>query len=228
MAVFRRSGGVATFPWQGARPAPAGDAFAEALRQRRFRTIEDAASEESSAGWVTPADPTGDSFGPEDMDAGAATWLRFRIDKKVLPKKWLAIHRDAAAKAKGRPLSGRERRELKDDLADKLLPRVLPNVNLVDALVVREKKQVLLFATGKSVRETFAKLFFESFALVLEPSDPLQLALRAGLSPEMNAELERLQPVRWPVDESMRRGRRTPGSAAPRKQDQETGTEDDA
>jgi len=34
--------------------------------------------------------------------------------------------------------------------------------------------------------------------------------------------------VRWPVDESMRRGRRTPGSAAPRKQDQETGTEDDA
>ncbi|MEY4673886.1 MAG: hypothetical protein RL148_1670 [Planctomycetota bacterium] len=228
MAVFRRSGGVATFHWQGELPDPSGEEFAEALRQRRFRTIEDAASEESSSGWVTQADPTGDTFSAEDMDAGAATWLRFRTDKKVLPKKWLAIHRDAAAKAKGRPLSGRERRELKDDLADKLLPRVLPNVNLVDALVVREKKQVLLFATGKSVRETFAKLFFESFALVLEPSDPLQLALRAGLSPEMTAELERLQPVRWPVDETMRRTRRAPARSTERSGAEVATTEDDA
>ena len=43
-----------------------------------------------------------------------------------MPRKWLQIHRDVAEKAKGKKLSAKERRELKDDLTDKLLPRVLP------------------------------------------------------------------------------------------------------
>ena len=63
-------------------------------------TIENAASEETSVGWVTPADPTGDSFAVEDLDAGHATWLRMRIDTKKMPTKWLQIHRDAAEKAR--------------------------------------------------------------------------------------------------------------------------------
>jgi hypothetical protein len=198
MAAIKKSGGVVVFYWDGKLTDPATPAFAEALAERRFRTIENAASEEVSAGWVTPLDPTGDSFALEDLDGGTGTWLRFRIDKKTLPKRWLQIHRDAAEKAKGKKLSARERRELKDDLAEKLLPRVLPAVQLHDALLFHAQRTVLLFATGKGAREVFGKLFFESFGLPLERANPLQCGLRAGLDAEAEHALERIEPVRWP------------------------------
>lgn len=198
MAAIRKSGGVVPYYWQGKILDPRDDAFPEALAPRRFRTIENAASEEVSVGWVTPADPTGDSFAVEDLDGGVGTWLRFRIDKKSMPMKWLQIHRDAAEKARGKKLSAKERKELKEDLMDQLLPRVLPTITLVDALLFHERKTVLLFATSKTAKEAFAKLFFESFLIQLEPGDPLQSGLRADVSPEQRAALERLEPIRWP------------------------------
>jgi hypothetical protein len=213
--AIRKSGGFVAFYWQGNLPDPRDTAFAAALADHRFRTIEHAASEEEAVGWVTPADPTGDTFDAEDLDAGAATWLRLRIDRKQLPKKWLAIHRDAAEKSRGRRLSARERRELKDDLAEKLLPRILPNVTLVDALLFPERRTVLLCATSKSARENFAKLFFHTFALPLDRADPFQLALHAGLPESLAATLDRLQAVRWPEDGAGRR-RTAPDEPSPR------------
>lgn len=198
MAAIRKSGGVVPFFWQGQIVDPRNDEFAEHLSLQRFRTIENAASEEVSIGWVTPADPTGDNFSPEELDGGIGTWLRFRIDKKSMPMKWLQIHRDAAEKARGKKLSAKERRELKDDLMDQLLPRVLPTITLVDALLFEERKTVLLFATSKSAKEAFGKLFFETFSLQLEPADPLQSGLRSDLSEEDKRTLERVNPIRWP------------------------------
>jgi hypothetical protein len=198
MAAIRKSGGVVPYFWQGKIVDPRGDEFAEHLSLQRFRTIENAASEEVSVGWVTPADPTGDNFSPEDLDGGIGTWLRFRIDKKSMPMKWLQIHRDAAEKARGKKLSAKERRELKDDLMDQLLPRVLPTITLVDALLFEERKTVLLFATSKSAKEAFTKLFFESFSIQLEPADPLQSGMRSDLSEADKRTLERVNPIRWP------------------------------
>ncbi|MFO1077500.1 MAG: recombination-associated protein RdgC [Planctomycetota bacterium] len=198
MAAIRKSGGVVAFHWQGKIPDPQQEPFCAALAERRFRTIENAASEEVSIGWVTATLPTGDDFELDALDAGAGTWLRMRIDKKTLPRKWLMIHLETEERARGKKLSPRERRELKQDLGEKLLPRVLPTVNLVDALLFRDRKTVLLFATSRSVNEAFAKLFFETFAVPLDRANPYQLALRAGLDREALAALDRLEPVRWP------------------------------
>lgn len=198
MAALRKGGSFAAFTWTGKLPDPTGEEFTAALAQRRFRTIENAASEETSSGWVTPVDPTGDSFTPEDLDGGTGTWLRVRVDKKALPKKWLQAHRDAAEKATGKKLSARERRELKDDLCEKLLPRVLPTIAHVDALLFREKRLVLLFSTSKGAREVFAKLFFESFSLPLSELNTLALALRDATSSSVGAAIGKLEPTRWP------------------------------
>lgn len=198
MAAIRKSGGFVAFHWDGKIADPRDEAFCAALATRRFRSIENAASEELSIGWVTPADPTGDSFAIEDLDGGTGTWLRVRMDKKSMPQKWLQIHRDAAEKARGKKLSARERREMKDDLMEKLLPRVLPSITLVDALLFFEQKLVLLFATSKAAREAFGKLFFESFGAPLERANPLTCGRLAGLSSEAQIELERVEPMRWP------------------------------
>lgn len=201
MPAIKKSGSVVVFFWDGKIADPRDQAFADAMATRRFRTIENAASEEVSAGWVTPGDPTGDSFALEDLDGGAGTWLRFRIDKKKMPMKWLQIHRDVAEKERGKKLSARERRELKDDLMEKMLPRVLPTIQLIDALLYHDRRMVQLFATSKSAREVFGKLFFESFGAPLERANPLQSGLRAGLDADAQHALERLEPVRWPKAE---------------------------
>jgi DNA recombination-dependent growth factor C len=204
MPSIRRSGGAIAFYWQGSLPDPNDEAFGEALAKQRFRTIQDAASEEVSVGWVTAADPTGDTFETEDRDVGSACWLRMRIDKKQLPRKWLQVYRDQAEKTKGKKLSAKERRELKDDLADKLLPRVLPTIQLVDALLYPDRRTILLLNTSKSIAESFHKLFFQTFSLPLEATDPLQLGLRVGLDQETQHALSRVEPMRWPGSE--RRG----------------------
>jgi DNA recombination-dependent growth factor C len=196
-ATLKKSGTFVAFAWSGKLLDPRDQAFAEALANRRFRTIDTAASEEVSAGWVTPEDPTGDSFALEDMDGGPATWLRFRIDVKKLPKSKVQHAMAAAVRAKGKPLTARERRELKDGLAEQLLPRVIPTTTNVDALLYHERRLVLLFAGSKSARETFGKLFAESFGVELQPLGPLAMALQSVEAPDVET-VEQMEPTRWP------------------------------
>ena len=219
MVSIRRGGGVIAFFWQGKLPDPKQEEFTEALANRRFRTIENAASEETSVGWVTPLDPTGDSFTAEDMDGGPALWLRLRIDTKKMPAKWLQIHRTSAEKAAGRKLSARERRELKDDLMDKLLPRVLPTINFVDALLYEDRKTLLLMSTSTSACEHFHKLFFETFHIPLERCNPLTLGMQTGIDSDAIARLERLDPIRWPQQRPTRSAQ-PPRKAAPETRDE--------
>lgn len=194
---LRRSGTFVAFALDAAID-PRQDVFATALASQRFRTIDTAASEERSAGWVTPGDPTGDSFALEDMDAGHATWLRVRLDIKKLPKAQVQMALASAARAKGKPLTARERREVKDDLAERLLPRVIPSSTNIDALLFAEKRIVLVFAAGKSARETFGKLWHESFGVPLVALDPRGMALRSVEAPDVMA-VEKLEPTRWPT-----------------------------
>lgn len=208
--MFRRSGSVVSWFVDGKMPDPGSEAFVSALQNHRFRTIENAASEESSVGWVSPGDPTGSSFEREDLDLDLAVWLRMRIDQKKLPSAWVAIHRAEAERSAGRKLSVRERRDLKQSLMDSLLPRVLPSVRLIDALWAPKAGLVMLFGTAKSVREEFSKLFFRTFAVNLAEADPYGLATRVGLDREAQAYLDEVSPVPWPGEDTRRGSRSRP------------------
>lgn len=195
-AAFRRAGSFLALTWAGKLTDPREEAFAEALANRRFRTIENAASEEVSVGWVTQVDPTGDRFSVDDLDGGTGAWLRMRMDRKSMPKAWLQMRLREAETAKGRKLSARERRELKDDLADQLLPRVLPATANIDALLFHDRRTLLLFSTAKGARDAFLKLFHETFGVELASLAPLQLGLRLT-DDGLHEALEKLEPTRW-------------------------------
>ena len=196
--MFRRSGSVVAYFVDGR--IPNGEELQSKLAANRFRTIENAASEETSIGWVTAGDPTGDTFELEDMDLDASTWLRIRVDTKKLPAAWMAIHRSVAERSAGKKLSARERKELKEDLSQKLLPRVLPSVQFIDALYLPKQSRLLLFATSSRIREEFEKLFFRTFATPIVQADPYTLATHAGLDRDQAAYLEEVAPVPWPRD----------------------------
>lgn len=207
MNKFRKSGSLCCYYVEGKVPSQNGEPFLKALAEHRFRTIEDAASEEASVGWVTAEDPTGESFEAEDLAHGEAVWLRMRADRKRLPSKWVAIYRAAAERSAGKKLSARERKELKQDLFDKLLPRVLPAVAFVDALYFAERKLVLLFATARAQREAFDSLFCKTFDARLLPADPYMLALRSGISEAQQRTLDQVSPVKWPQAKRERKGK---------------------
>lgn len=161
-ASLRRGGSAVAFTWSK-DPWNRDVEFYELMQAHRFRSIERAASEEVSAGWVTPADPTGDSFDLDSMAAGSHWWLRFRVDAKKLPASKLQMEVANAERTRGKRLSSRERRELKDDLHEKLLPGILPRTQFVDVLVHRDLHTALLLSTSKAARETFGKLAKDSF-----------------------------------------------------------------
>lgn len=149
MPTLRKGGSLVAYTWVGKIPDPTDEQFAAALAGRRFRTIENAASEEISFGWVTPADPTGDSVDVDDRVAGPMHWwLRFRTDVKLLPAELVQRHIATAEKARGKRMSARERRELKNDLAEQVLPRILPRSTNTDVLLCLGEGDRVLCARG--------------------------------------------------------------------------------
>lgn len=173
--VLRRGGSAVVFAIVG--DCPTFSQLPELLAKHRFRTIEDAATDEVSVGWCTPLDPSGGSFELEDMDAGGvAAWLRVRVDRKRLPAKRLQIHLAAAEKAKGRGLSATERRLVKEDVTAALMPRVLPATAFVDVLVDLAFARVMLFTTAKAAGDAFASLWHHTFGSVVERLRPSRLA----------------------------------------------------
>lgn len=195
--TLSRGGACTVLRVLGKMPDHRDQIFADRLADQRFRTIESAASEEVSVGWVTPEDPSGESFAIEDLDGGVGAWLRVRVDKKALPAKWVALHVAAAEKAKGKKLTAKERRELKEDLADHLLPRVLPTVTFVDALLWRDR--VFLFSGSRSSAEAFATLWWLTFGASVVPLGPRALA-DVALGAKRATACDGLDPVRWPVN----------------------------
>lgn len=195
--MFRRSGSFTSFHVDGSLPAVTDAAFAQALKKHRFRTIEGAASEETSAGWVTPEDPTGETFETRAIAFDEALWLRLRIDRKKLPARWLQIYRAEAERSRGRKLSQRERSELRADLQEKLLPRVLPAVRFVDALLFVRTKRLLLFATSGPAKESFVGALESTFDVRLRADGPLGRAERAELEREQKAYLREVSPIEW-------------------------------
>ncbi len=216
MPPFRKSGSFVRFYVEGDLPRPESPEFLAALAKRRFRTIENAASEESSFGWVCPSDPSGDNFLREEICCDPYARLRIRVDKKKIPAAWLRIYLDAEVKARGgKRLTAKERKEAKEDIADKLLPRVLPSVQFLDVLYDPNRRAAYLFSSSQAAKECCALLFYETFATRLVEGEPFETATRLKLPQEQVAYLEKVAPL--PIIETKARptvSRATPVSSA--------------
>lgn len=138
---------------------------------------------EEASGWVRPLGAMTDMGADDDPDA---SWdmthcqvddgflLRFRIEKRRVPGTLLQLLYKqkyyAARNAGGKPPGPKARRDMKDELKLDLTGKALPQVAHVDAFWRERQGEVLLFATGKKLRETFEKLFAATFATPLELS----------------------------------------------------------
>lgn len=195
MPPFKKGGSFVRFFVEGSIPEPSSEQFFEALAEERFRTIENAASEEVSAGWVSPSEPSGQDFLREDILLGDYVRLRIRVDKKKLPASWLAIHMSAEIRARdGQKISAKERKAIRADIEDRVLPRTLPSVSFLEVVYVPAKAEVLLFSTSAAAAAECAKLFHRSFGAQLVEVDPSTLAGRASLPEDQLRYIDQCSP----------------------------------
>jgi hypothetical protein len=188
----RRSGSFVRFFLDG--ELPVGDGWVKGFERDRFKGIEDASSEEESIGWVSPGDPTGKGFDAADCWVQEAVAVRIRVDRKRVPAKWMWIHMTVELAGRDR-MTAREKRDLREEVSRRILPRVLPVVSWIDVLIVPKKREALVFgASGKSV-EVFRGLMLRTFELRAAAAEPRELALRMGLSAERLQYLEECSPT---------------------------------
>jgi DNA recombination-dependent growth factor C len=178
---FRKSGSFVRFFVDGETMAPEGDRLLAAIAEHRFRSIENAASEEVSAGWVCPSDPSGQGFLHEAIVQPPYIRLRMRLDKKRLPRTWLAIYLAAAVGERGGRISAKERKDLRAEIENRLLPRVLPMVRFVDVIWAHQARHLLLFSTSNPTGVECSRLFHKTFGARLVEAGPYEAALRLGL-----------------------------------------------
>ncbi len=194
MKPFKKSGSLTRFFLDGTIPNPTSDEFLTLLASNRFRTIENAASEDTSLGWVCPADASGASFSPASIVLSRElVRLRIRRDRKKLPAQWLALYIEAELRNRpGRKISAKERKEIRQDVASKLLPRVLPSIRLVDVVYEVRKASITLFTTSQTAKEDCQKLFYDTFGARLVEADPWEIAFHLELPKDGLEYLERV------------------------------------
>lgn len=171
MKALRRGGGLTAFHIE--RFDPESRRVIEAMAEHRFRSIETAASEETSVGWVRPGDPSGGAVDPELLGDGMA-WLQLRRDVKRLPGWRLQLELDGIEKTAGRPLTGKQRRQAKQEIRDRLLPTWPVTSNVLDVLVRGDR--VLLLSSSKGAVEQFHGLWRDTFGDQPRPLGPTTLA----------------------------------------------------
>src|SRR5262245_1917116 len=138
------------------------EAIARAVTRHVFRDPEpDAGDPRETWGWVPLHDPLGERFVPADLFFHHYLVLGFRYDKRLVPPKLLLVEgRRPEAERKGKRgverLGRAERREIKDEVAARLLARALPSPRLFDCVWNLEVGRVYFSGKLRAAREAFS------------------------------------------------------------------------
>ena len=140
-----------------------------AIRRHGFVDIE-ATAEQSSVGWVDVSDMFDLDFSRVGPWVGDYIVLGLREDTRQvsgsLVKKYLSLEvRKLIDARRGRPLSPRDRRELKDQVEYGLRERIPPTSRFAAVVWNTRLSEVWLAATGKRWRDVFEDLFTGTFDL---------------------------------------------------------------
>jgi len=171
--------------------------FVRGVRAHAFLPLDPKAEADRAVGWVSIADGddaelTTDKLFFNGQD-GEQLRLTMRID--VLKPPAAEVRRQVETRAaefeaaEKRPLSRREKRMLKEEVARTLRLRTIPRVRLTDVIWDLDDQRLYLFSQVRSVAEAFIDLFTKSFGLKLDIEGPGAIA-RTALGKKAAAALE--------------------------------------
>ncbi len=162
-------------------------AFCRAVNHRAFREHdEDGLPRAEAFGWVAIHDPLVVELDPTDVFFQQYVLLGFRWDRRVAPARLVALERRRAEQERkqkqGLARLGRAvRREIKEEVAARLLLQALPSPRLFECAWNLETHALYFTGKARAPREAFAALFRETCGVTPLPAIPYLAAERVGL-----------------------------------------------
>jgi DNA recombination-dependent growth factor C len=163
------------------------DAIAKAVTKRAFRESDpDVGDPRQAWGWITIHDPLQTTFTPADLFFHHYLVLGFRYDKRLVPPKLLFLERrrlenERKATRGVAKLGAAERREIKDEIAQRLVARALPTPRLFDVVWNVDTGRIYFSGKLRAAREAFADCFRDTFGVAPVPLIPYLAAEHVGL-----------------------------------------------
>lgn len=173
------------------------DFIKERLKANGFTAI-DSTTDKESIGWVEPLDMLSSDFAPRTFNFGSFYCFSLRIDKRqVSPqtvKRYLTITKADLAMNDQEETSGRQDRELKARIEQRLLGQTPLTTKLVEVCWFIKDQEIWLAATGTKIREIFESKWKKTFGLALRMKAPYILASSQFSKGAESVELNRLTP----------------------------------
>jgi recombination associated protein RdgC len=177
------------------------EAIAKAVTKRAFRESDPEIGDPRQAwGWVTIHDPLLTTFTPADLFFHHYLVLGFRYDKRLVPPKLLMLERrrleNERKAARGvTKLGAAERREIKSEIADRLVARALPTPRLFDVVWNVESGRIYFSGKLRAAREAFTDCFRDTFGVAPVPLIPYLAAEHVGLPARQVEALRAVEPA---------------------------------
>jgi hypothetical protein len=186
------------------------EALAAAVSRRAFHDLElDIGERAEHSGWVGIHDPLVTELGPADLFFQHYLVVGFRWDRRVVPPKLLWIERRRLEEQRRTErgverLSAPERKEIRDEVAQRLMARALPVPRLFDCIWNLETGHVYFTGKVRAAREAFAECFRQTFGVAPVPLIPYLAAEHVGLEAQQVEALRAVEPASLVVEEAPR------------------------
>ncbi len=177
------------------------EAIARAVGRHAFRDGDPEAGDARQAwGWIAVHDPLQTEFTPADLFFHHYLVLGFRYDKRLVPPKLLMLERRRLererASARGAlRVSAAERREIKDEIASRLVAQALPTPRLFDVVWNLQSGRVYFSGKLRAAREAFGDCFRRTFGVTPVPLIPYLAAEHVGLGAGTVAAVRAVEPT---------------------------------
>ena len=193
MAV-RTSGSFRRYLVRGVKARPDDDAFFDALKKHRFRSIEDQPTEQPSIGWVTRDTFGATDFRTDTVFVGKAVLLRLRIDRKKLPSNAVRVRLAEMLHGQGK-ITRKTRDAARKQVEKEILTRTVPATSVVDVLWSPHDERLLLASTSNAMHDAFTRVFKETFGTIPQLASATPLAERVTAKQVDAQTLRRLAPL---------------------------------
>jgi DNA recombination-dependent growth factor C len=178
-------------------PADVRRKFLKGLRAHAFLPLDPKGEVDRSSGWVSVLDADDTELSTEKVFFVAAGGEQLRVSLRldVLKPPGGELRRQANARVaakeaeEGRPLTKREKRALKEEVARTLRQRAFPRVRVMDLIWHLDAQRIYFWAQSKAANELLLDLFVKSFGLAIEPEGAARW-VRATVDAKQVAKLE--------------------------------------
>jgi DNA recombination-dependent growth factor C len=163
------------------------EALCRAVNQRAFREHdEDGLPRAEAFGWVAIHDPLVVELQTSDVFFQQYVVLGFRYDRRSAPAKLVRLERRRAEEARKREqglerLGRAIRKEIKEEVAARLLLQALPSPRLFECAWNLESGALYFTGKARAPREAFAALFRDTCGVTPVPVIPYLAVERIGL-----------------------------------------------